>query len=759
MSIQVSRSAFRRDGTTINMKPGVQTLKVGTIDVTGITIDTDYAIDVTSHLPVFKDNRSGEDTTKNFILDADIFDTGTTTLKTSILPSLAKILVSSSANSDTRIGTTVQQGDIDLQVDNKLAYIYNGTSWKHLAVTPLTFTVNVDTGKFRFTGKSIGTNLTWDGSNITEIRLFKGQTYTFDQSDNTNNNNPLYVSTNATGSSAVVSEYTSGVQHRIDDEDSTRAEYETGFDSYDDDKIYSMEFTVPNDAPNTLYLQSANTASMGAKLIIETAQDLTSISGDVVPSVDGTQDLGSSSKEWNDLFLDGAIKFTVSDANATSQSNSYHDRSLPAGYDYTELFRMLKASPSGNAGNWDGDAGDAFANLMTKKVIEANYYTQTASDNRYIQSGGTAGNLTLENASGGQLFIGDLSTTVASGNVLGKINFTSDDTNVGANNVHAYIEAKTNASITSAQHIGYTDLSFYTGNSSLAKSLQLGSDGVATFYYSPLVKQSAKPTFTSVTTDGGATYLTKESGTAVADVFPVDFANLVANTSDNDLYYIHRKADANLTVETVTSTYEIYEETNITGFIEGLQNLTTNSPDYAINVSQLKINGVVIDLDNISSNYDFWSDVQATTTISTTAGVKAITPTVVLPQVGTSLIPSDATLTNVTLLIKWRLTSNTSTAVNNIDTTTMKFQTKKGAGSFSDAYTFTDGSYHVPASTSASGDVLAINLNLSSSDLTSLQTSLGSGDVTYALQILGAKSVGDNLIFRDLSWGLRLYWR
>ena len=164
-------------------------------------------------------------------------------------------------------------------------------------------------------------------------------------------------------------------------------------------------------------------------------------------------------------------------------------------------------------------------------------------------------------------------------------------------------------------------------------------------------------------------------------------------------------------------------------------------------------------MDNISSNYDFWSDVQATTTISTTAGVKAITPTVVLPQVGTSLIPSDATLTNVTLLIKWRLTSNTSTAVNNIDTTTMKFQTKKGAGSFSDAYTFTDGSYHVPASTSASGDVLAINLNLSSSDLTSLQTSLGSGDVTYALQILGAKSVGDNLIFRDLSWGLRLYWR
>ena len=81
MSIQVSRSAFRRVGDTINMKPGVDVLKVGTVDVTGITLDTNYAIDISSHLPVFKDNRTGEDTTKNFILDADIFDSGTTTLK------------------------------------------------------------------------------------------------------------------------------------------------------------------------------------------------------------------------------------------------------------------------------------------------------------------------------------------------------------------------------------------------------------------------------------------------------------------------------------------------------------------------------------------------------------------------------------------------------------------------------------------------------------------------------------------------------
>ena len=38
----ISRSAFSRSGTVLTMKPGVTTLSVGTIDVTGITIDENY---------------------------------------------------------------------------------------------------------------------------------------------------------------------------------------------------------------------------------------------------------------------------------------------------------------------------------------------------------------------------------------------------------------------------------------------------------------------------------------------------------------------------------------------------------------------------------------------------------------------------------------------------------------------------------------------------------------------------------------------
>ena len=45
----VSRSAFSRKGTSLSMKPGVQTLSVGTIDVIGITIDDHYSIDVSEN--------------------------------------------------------------------------------------------------------------------------------------------------------------------------------------------------------------------------------------------------------------------------------------------------------------------------------------------------------------------------------------------------------------------------------------------------------------------------------------------------------------------------------------------------------------------------------------------------------------------------------------------------------------------------------------------------------------------------------------
>ena len=740
MSISISRSAFRRVGDTIDMKPGVEVLKVGSVNVTGVTLDTDYALDISSHLPVFKDNRSGENTTKTFAFTEDLF-TGAV-FKTSLLPSLAKILVSSSATQAVRDATAVQQGDIDIQQDNKIAYIYDQAgAWQPLSETPTTYTVDVSTGKFRFNGRGLASNLTWVSSTMPDIRVLKGQTYTFDQSDNSNSSNPLFITTATDGGDAD-GDYTTGVIYRINGVVKTRAEYDTAFDTYNNSHIYTVEFTVPHSAPNTLYIQSLNTASMGAKLVIETAQDMDSIIGDMIPSADGTQDIGSTAKQWNSLFLDNSIVF--------KQNGSAGDRTLPATYDYTKFFLWLKTADA----NFTGASGDAFSNLLSKKQIEATYETDTNNEAKFLSSSGLA-SLSLEESTGGILNLGDDATTIASGNVLGRVNFTSDDTNVGVNNIHAYMIATTNKSITANTNVGDTDLAFYTGTTALGKSLEIGSDNRTTLYNSPVIKQTAKDTFTSVTQTGtGTVFKTKPNGT---DLYPAQFANIVANTSDDNLYYVHRKDNASIDDGSGAVTYEIYEETNLTGFLRGVQDLTTTSPGFAINVSQLKINGVVIDLDNISSNYDFWSNVQATTTIGVSSATKPVTPTVILPALGSDLVPADATLTNVTLLVKWRLTSNTATAVNNIDATTMKIQTNI-TGSFTDAYTFSDESYHVPSEASASGDVLAINLDLTSAQIDTLQASLSS-NATVTMQITGAKSLGDNLIFRDLSWGLRLFWR
>ena len=78
----ISRSAFSRTGTILTMKPGVTTLSVGTIDVTGITIDDDYSIDVSSDELTFT-NGSG---TRTISFIEDIISGGV--IKPELMPGL-----------------------------------------------------------------------------------------------------------------------------------------------------------------------------------------------------------------------------------------------------------------------------------------------------------------------------------------------------------------------------------------------------------------------------------------------------------------------------------------------------------------------------------------------------------------------------------------------------------------------------------------------------------------------------------------------
>ena len=79
----VSRSAFSRKGTSLNMKPGVKTLSVGTIDVLGITLDRNNSIDI-SNEKLRLTNPSG---TKTFTYDEDLFHGGL--IKEELMPNIA----------------------------------------------------------------------------------------------------------------------------------------------------------------------------------------------------------------------------------------------------------------------------------------------------------------------------------------------------------------------------------------------------------------------------------------------------------------------------------------------------------------------------------------------------------------------------------------------------------------------------------------------------------------------------------------------
>ena len=164
-------------------------------------------------------------------------------------------------------------------------------------------------------------------------------------------------------------------------------------------------------------------------------------------------------------------------------------------------------------------------------------------------------------------------------------------------------------------------------------------------------------------------------------------------------------------------------ETNLSTYFNAWTNASATSGLQPINVSQLKINGVIVDLDNIVSHYDFWSTTQATSAITNSAGVVAISPTVAIPQLGgNSIIPADATISNVTLLLKWRLTTNTNTSSANSLAQNMNLQWRQTGGTYATTHTFPNAGYFTPANTSSSGEIISADLGLNSTAWGSLTT-------------------------------------
>jgi hypothetical protein len=85
-----------------------------------------------------------------------------------------------------------------------------------------------------------------------DVTLYRGFTYTFDQSASSNSAHPFRLSTTSDGTHGGGNQYTDGVTY-------TGTQGSTGL----------LTFTVPLDAPDTLYYYCQNHGSMGGEISIQ----------------------------------------------------------------------------------------------------------------------------------------------------------------------------------------------------------------------------------------------------------------------------------------------------------------------------------------------------------------------------------------------------------------------------------------------------------------------------------------------------------
>ena len=101
-----------------------------------------------------------------------------------------------------------------------------------------------------------------DGVAEATITLIEGNTYIFNQSDSTNNTNPIYISTQKNGHwvDSSYNYFQAGVVYHLDGTDYLNPQdYDSGFDSA---TVRYVKITVPRDAYSQLYPVSGNNTNM-----------------------------------------------------------------------------------------------------------------------------------------------------------------------------------------------------------------------------------------------------------------------------------------------------------------------------------------------------------------------------------------------------------------------------------------------------------------------------------------------------------------
>ena len=616
------------------MKPGVQTLSVGTIDVTGITIDNNYSIDVSNDELKFT-NGGGTRTVAHI---EDLF--AGSVFKAEFMPDLALTQIYKPEDETALLLLDpIQIGDIAINQATNISYVaLNGD--------------NVNIGDW----EPIALASTHDASNVT---------------------------------SALRANWTAGYDHS----------------------------NVITGNPHDLDASDVSAIPLTGT---------TALAGDIIPTGNSaTHNLGSSSQYFNTLYA-SAVQLS---ANSSISSN----------YVWDDIGSFLTVSP---------EDSDGYTVYIKDEIDDM------------LGGGSSVDSMNLLKSTGSFLKIGRDETEVESADILGSIHFTSTDANVietdenDANfqleNTHAKIIAKTTGIIynTVDGTLGGTansagtwqrdaNIEFQTGFNSLNTNFKVNSDNTISI---PMYDWSA----------------TNWSNEPISET---NFLKIFANSTNNSLYYSTG----------VTNSAPVRKEivvNSVTADVNAQSVNFNNINSVEIDTGVLKIGGKVIDLDNIITSFDTWS--QNTNSIEVTAINQTVSAEdITLSQItADTLIPSDADLLNITVLLRWRLTSNShETLENTIQSGLVQIKrSDQGESDWKTVRNFTAGAYYTPQNTSTAGDMIVVDSTYDSSELMTETSGIrdllvSNSNVIFNLRIKDITSEQEKIILRDVSWGIRLYWR
>lgn len=141
---------------------------------------------------------------------------------------------------------------------------------------------------------------------------------------------------------------------------------------------------------------------------------------------------------------------------------------------------------------------------------------------------------------------------------------------------------------------------------------------------------------------------------------------------------------------------------------------------------------------------DFWSEIDNLVTVTSTAANQA------LPSIVVADIPTNSVVKRVVMMLKYREVENTSGSANSLVLAgTEHIQIDKTGGTYIDAIKLIAGMALTPTLARSGGDAWIGDIDISSE--------VDAND-TYETRWEGADCTGNNLLFRDLQVGVRVYF-